>query len=290
MTAPLRHVSDTALWVAMYRALESERPDALFRDPWARGLAGSRGAEILRTVPRARSFGWPMVVRTAVMDEIILRCVARGTRTVINLAAGLDTRAFRLGLPPDLRWFDVDLPEMTTYRREQLAAARAVCLHEDVAADLTEASALDGVLSRVRRGEEAELVITEGLLVYLSEDRVAALSRRLRAEAGIRWWLTDLGTPLLLEMLKKKWQAHLTAANAPMQFAPAEGTGFFTPLGWHEEEFRSTWDESLRLKRTVPLAGLWTLLGKLRSKKTQEAYRKMSGIVLLGRAQAAGES
>lgn len=42
----LRHVSDTARWVAMDRALESERPDALFRDPYARRLAGTEGAAL----------------------------------------------------------------------------------------------------------------------------------------------------------------------------------------------------------------------------------------------------
>ena len=68
MDAPLRHVSDTALWVAMYRAFESERPDALFRDPYARRLAGERGDAIVRTLPRGRSLAWPMVVRTAAMD------------------------------------------------------------------------------------------------------------------------------------------------------------------------------------------------------------------------------
>ncbi len=283
MTVPLRHVSDTALWVAMYRALESERPDALFRDPWARPLAGERGAEILRTVPRARSFGWPMVVRTAVMDEIILRCVRRGAAAVINLAAGLDTRAWRLDLPPQLRWFDVDLPEMTEYRREQLADAKPVCVHEDVASDLTDPGALATLLGRAAGGGAA-IAVTEGLLVYLTDGHVSELARQLHAAPDVRWWLIDLGSPLLLEMLKKHWHQHLTAANAPMQFAPAEGTAFFAPFGWREAEFRSTWDESLRLERTVPLAPLWTLLGKLRSKKTQEAYRRMSGIVLLERA------
>jgi len=63
--APLiRNVSDTALWVAAYRALESERPDALFHDPYARELAGERGWRILEGLPKARRTDWPMVVRT----------------------------------------------------------------------------------------------------------------------------------------------------------------------------------------------------------------------------------
>ena len=67
-STPITHVSDTARWVAIYRAMESERPDALFRDPYARRLAGPRGEEIVRAMPHGRAMAWPMIVRTAVMD------------------------------------------------------------------------------------------------------------------------------------------------------------------------------------------------------------------------------
>lgn len=66
----------------------------------------------------------------------------------------------------------------------------------------------------------------------------------------MRFWLMDLATPLLLQMLSRSWQPHLEAASAPMQFAPAEGTAFFSSLGWREAEFRSVWEESLRLGRS----------------------------------------
>ena len=44
--SPVRNISDTALWAAVYRARETERPNGLFRDPFARRLAGERGAQI----------------------------------------------------------------------------------------------------------------------------------------------------------------------------------------------------------------------------------------------------
>ena len=44
---PVDNVSDTARWVAWYRALETERPDAIFRDPFARRLAGPEGEAIV---------------------------------------------------------------------------------------------------------------------------------------------------------------------------------------------------------------------------------------------------
>src|SRR6266850_3986046 len=124
-STPITHVSDTARWVAIYRAMESERPDALFRDPYARRLAGPRGEEIVRHMPRGRSMAWPMIVRTAVMDEVILRAVERdGVHTVVNLAAGLDTRPYRLPLPSGLRWIEADFPDLLAYKQEELAGEK----------------------------------------------------------------------------------------------------------------------------------------------------------------------
>ena len=85
--SPVRNVSDTALWVAIYRAMESERRDAIFRDPYARRLGGERGEAIVREMPNGANTAWPMIVRTAVMDEIVLRCVRAGAKSVLNLAA-----------------------------------------------------------------------------------------------------------------------------------------------------------------------------------------------------------
>ena len=42
----VRNISDTAMWAAAYRARETERPGALFRDPFAKRLAGPRGEQI----------------------------------------------------------------------------------------------------------------------------------------------------------------------------------------------------------------------------------------------------
>lgn len=283
MNAPLRGVSDTALWVAMYRALESERPDALFKDPYARRLAGERGEAIVETIPRGRSMAWPRIVRTTVMDEIVMRLVSQGARRVINLAAGLDTRAYRLALPAALEWIDADLPGMIAYRRERLSGALPACRHQEVAVDLRDGAERRRLLQVARDAGGPALVITEGLLVYLTADQVGTLARDVHDEADVRWWLIDLASPQLLRMLKRTWQPALEAASTPMQFAPADNTAFFTPFGWREAEYRSTWEESRRLKRTMPLAGLWALLGRLQSPAKREANRRISGVVLLER-------
>jgi methyltransferase (TIGR00027 family) len=275
---PIRNVSDTALWVAIYRAMESERPDALFHDPYARRLAGKRGEAIVAEMPGGKSSSWPMVVRTAVMDEIVLRCVRQGARTVLNLAAGLDARPYRLDLPADLHWLHVDLPDMLAYFRDNMAAETPRCRLKFIAADMRDAEARREVFARAG-GNGPVLVITEGLLIYLETADVAELARDLHGIAEARWWLSDLATPMLLKYLARRWQGKLAAA--PFRFAPAEGTAFFNPYGWREVEFRSSWDESWRLNRKMRLAWLWKLLGKLQSRERQDAGRRMSGIVLL---------
>jgi len=282
--SPISHVSDTARWVAYYRAMESDRPDAHFRDPYARRLSGASGEAIVQKMRRGRAFAWPMIVRTAVMDEVILREVTSGgVDTVVNLASGLDTRAYRMALPPALRWFDVDLPDMLGYKRAQLASERPVCALEYVAADLTDPAARRALFDRIGAGGRRVLVVTEGLLVYLTPEQVASLARDLHAIPSFHQWLIDLASPMLLQWMAKTWGKQLAAGNAPMIFGPAEGTAYFTPLGWRETEYRSLWEESFRLNRTVKFGWLWRILGRFSSPQRRADVQRMSGIVLLER-------
>jgi len=271
----------------MYRALESERPDALFHDPYARRLAGPQGEAILDHIPRARAFAWPMVVRTAVMDEIILRAIEQdGVDTVLNLAAGLDARPYRLPLPASLRWFEADFPDMLDHKEAGLRGEQPVCRLELLRADLTDRDARRRVLALASDGAASVLVITEGLLVYLHREEVEELAGDLADRPEMRYWLTDLATPRLLKLMNCNWGKSLSDGNSPLRFGPAEGTAFFVPYGWREAVFRSMWDESFRLNRTMRFARLWRLLGSLYPKAKQEEMRRMSGIVLLRRADA----
>jgi methyltransferase (TIGR00027 family) len=279
--SPISHVSDTAHWVAVYRAMESERSDHLFRDPFARRLAGARGEAIVQAMPKGRQWAWPMVVRTAVMDEMILRAVNRdGVRTVVNLAAGLDARPFRLDLPMKVKWLDVDLPAIQSYKREALAGEKPQCELEWVPADLADAAGRRTVLDRIAASPGPGLVVTEGLLIYLERDQVLALARDLASSPILKSWILDIASPRLLKMMSRNWGRSVAQA-APFKFAPEEGTAVFEPAGWREVEFRSTWDESLRLKRTMRFAGLWKFLGRFYPKKTREQFRRFSGIVLM---------
>lgn len=276
---PIRDVSDTALWVAIYRAMESERRDALFHDPYARRLGGARGEAIVVSMPRGRSMAWPLVVRVAVMDEIILRCVQAGAKTVLNLAAGLDARPYRLELPAQLNWLHVDMPGMVDYFRQHMAAEHPRCRLDFIGADLRDAAQRREVFARAAAAGPV-LVVTEGLLIYLETGDVAELARDLYETAQARWWLSDLATPALLRYVAGNWGRAVREGNAPFRFAPREGSAFFAPFGWHEAEFHSTWDEAWRLDRKPALAWLLRVLGWFQPRK-RETGRRMSSIVLL---------
>ena len=280
--ARVEHVSDTARWVAVYRAMETERPDALFRDPYARRLAGPEGEALMDTVPGAKGTAWAMIVRTAVMDEVILRCVREGATQVVNLAAGLDTRPWRLDLPADLRWVDVDLPGITRYKGDAMAGETPACELESVALDLSDAGARRELFGRLDAAGRPTLVVSEGLLIYLEEEQVAGLASDLRGARSFGHWLIDLASPLLLEWMTRRYGRGMDSGKVPFRFAPEEGPAFFAPLGWRAKEVLYTAEEARRLGREMRGAWLFRLFGRLFPSRA-EKYRRMGMYVLLER-------
>src|SRR5438552_1053049 len=100
MAEPLiRDISDTARWVAYYRARETDRPDAVFRDPYARALAGERGEQIAKALVIKGAEDWPWTARTVLFDCFVSRAVEGGADIVVNLAAGWVARPYRVAPP-----------------------------------------------------------------------------------------------------------------------------------------------------------------------------------------------
>lgn len=280
----IENISDTARWVAVYRAMETARPDAIFSDPYAARLAGQRGEAIVDNMRRGRAMAWAMIVRTAVFDETILDRIRNGgVDTVLNLAAGLDARAWRMPLPPTLRWIDVDLPEILEYKIQTLKDEKPVCQYEAVKVDLTDAARRRALFSQVGAQSSRVLVVTEGLVIYLTAEQVGELAGDLHASTSFQWWMLDIASPRLLVMMRKMWGKSLQAGNAPFQFGPADGTKFFERFGWREREFRSNMDEARRLDREMRMMWLFRLLSRFRSKQVRDEFRRFAGTVLLER-------
>ncbi len=244
----IRNISDTALWVAAYRARETERPDALFRDPLARRLAGERGENIARSMQFGERHAWSYVARTWLIDRIVAAQVRQGTDMVVNLAAGLDTRPYRMDLRRSLRWIEVDLPAMIDYKEQVLSGEKAACELKRVRLDLSTRNARRELFAELGRSATKVLVLSEGLVIYLTRDEVGTLARDLAAQASFKNWMLDLISPGLLKM-QENLGAPLTAAGSPLKFGPEEGPGFFLPFGWEPTEVHSLLKTAARLKR-----------------------------------------
>jgi methyltransferase (TIGR00027 family) len=272
----IRNVSDTARWVAFYRAQETERPDAIFRDPFARRLAGQRGEQIAKAMPLGRDNSWSMVTRTYLIDELVRQQVAAGVDIVINLAAGLDSRPYRMELPPTLRWIEVDLPEILAYKEEILSNEKPVCRLERIRLDLSDVHARRELFARLNDRAANALLITEGLLIYLTTADVESLAKDLAAPSAFHSWILDVASPGLLRMLRKTMHTEL-AQNAPFKFAPPEGPDFFVRYGWQAAIVHSLLKSAARLNRLSLMLRFFSLLPE--SEKSRRD-RPWSGVCL----------
>jgi methyltransferase (TIGR00027 family) len=276
----IRNISDTACWAAIYRARETDRPDALFRDPFARRLAGERGERIANAMPQGNRTAWAWVTRTYLFDHFISEQVRQGLSLVVNLAAGLDARPYRMALPPALRWVEVDLPGILDHKEQVLGDEKPVCVLERIRLDLANESARRDLFARLGREASRVLIVSEGLLIYLMPEEVSALGRDLAAPASFQRWLTDLASPGLLRMLQRQWGPEVARGGAPFKFAPEEGPDFFRRGGWEPAEVRSTLKTAARLKR-LPL---WLrLMALLPASNGRQGSRPWSATCLLAK-------
>lgn len=280
----ITHISDTARWVAYYRAMETARPDSIFNDPFAKRLAGPKGKAIVDGMKRGKQMAWAMIVRTAIFDELIINAIrGKNVDLVVNLAAGLDARPWRLDLPPNLRWVDVDLPDILDYKVDKLKDEKPRCRYEAIRVDLTDDAKRHAVLMQLGASATRALVVTEGLLVYLTAEQVGALTADLYAGGGFRWWIIDIAHPRLLKMMQRMWGKSVATGKAPFKFAPAEGTKFFEKFGWKEAEFRSSMEEAKRLGREMNGMWFWRRVMRFYPKRIREQFRRFSGAVVLER-------
>lgn len=276
-------VTDTALWVAAFRAIESERPDALFRDPFADRLAGERGRRLAAEVTGAKNFGWSIAVRTRMLDELIGSAVAGGVDTVVNLGAGLDARPYRLDLPPSLRWIEADQPKIIDLKEERLRGETPVCRLERVRIDLARAEARAALFADVDRGAARTLVLTEGVIGYLTTEDVASLASDLRAREHVRYWLADYSSPFLKKAMRRRRRVRQQFQNAPFKFDVPDWERFFREQGFRLLEMRYHVEEGERLGRPVPLPAWLRVLMAISPKSRKERIRHMMGFGLLER-------
>jgi methyltransferase (TIGR00027 family) len=286
----MTRISETAYLVAMYRALESERPDALFQDSWARLLAGGKGQILVEMLGDKQQAANIIATRTHIIDRTIEQLVkSKQIDTIVNLGAGLDTRPYRLSLPRSLQWIEVDLPDILNYKEAQLQNHRANCQLCRIQLDLANLELRRSLFSQINSTATQVLVLTEGLLSYLPEAQVSLLAADLQQQSNFRWWLLELISAFGLRKFPLQWSEQIfnqyfSENNTNVfLFAPQDGLDFFTRHGWQTAAFYSTWKESRRLKRSLKFAAFIELLMRCFARKDWQEIEQKLGVALLER-------
>ncbi|HWF29349.1 MAG TPA: class I SAM-dependent methyltransferase [Mycobacterium sp.] len=132
-------VGTTAVMVAAARAVESEQPDALIHDPYAKLLVTNAGAGVLweamltpevaakvealdsESAAHLHHMRGYQAVRTNFFDTFFKDAVADGIRQVVIMASGLDSRAYRLDWPAGTTVYEIDQPQVLAYKSTTLA-------------------------------------------------------------------------------------------------------------------------------------------------------------------------
>lgn len=225
----------TARWTASVRALESARDDRLFDDPWAAALAGAEGAAWMAGRPADSVL--PIVLRTRFFDDFLQRVASeRGIRQIVLLAAGLDTRAFRLAWPAHTRLFELDQPAVIA-RKERIlqeAGAAPTCTRQCLPANLSDPWQEALLQAGFDPGQPSAWLL-EGFLFYLPNERITSILDAVSnlAEPG-SWLGFDIINPAVLTSpWTRAWVEMQAAAGAPWIGALADPVGFMAARGWN---------------------------------------------------------
>ncbi len=128
------------------------------------------------------------------------------------------------------------------------------------------------------------MVLTEGVIPYLSTKDVGSLADDLREHAEFRYWIVDYSAPETIRFRRKAAQ-RLGMQNAPFLFEPKDYFGFFRDHGWGAKDIRYLPEEAQKLNRPFPLPRLWRWELRLRNFMTggqsRRAFQKSTAYVLL---------
>ena len=277
------HVSDTALWVAHYRALETERPDAMFSDPLAKVLTGERGKKIAENMGRLGKYTqWSVVSRTVIIDQFIESAITDGVDLILNLGAGLDSRPYRLNLPPQLKWIEVDYPQIIAHKKWVLKNEKPRCDLIRVSLDLADLEKRKSFLADWSSQAKKVLILTEGVIPYLSPEQVSSLAHDLHEQPNFVYWITEYFDPAVYKYLKSNVRTK-KMKNAPFLFYPPDWLAFFLERGWVTKDLQYSYEIAKKYGRKVPMPWFAILFRIFASKALLEKSEKMAGYLLFRR-------
>jgi len=251
-------VSMTAIVVAQARAIESARPDRLFEDPLAETFVAAawsntlpQFADLLQIYPYMIDY---FAIRTWFFDEYLLAACAAGCRQIVVLAAGLDTRAFRLAWPEGVRLFELDLPEVFTFKEQVLARqnARPVCQCIVVEADLSKEWSAS-LIQASFRAEEPTVWLAEGILLYLTEEENDQLLTKISqlSASGSRLAFDHTSQDLQRLPLLRQANVALDELGVSWKSVLTDPAMWLVRHGWQAEVSDAT-SRAARCNRPVP--------------------------------------
>lgn len=214
--SPYNNISETAYWMAAYRALDSQSKESVIQDFLADKFADPKGFKFLNKLPLGKNFSWIFNTRTKIFDEIILNFIRHEKiTTVVNLAAGFDMRPYRLDLPSSLTWIEMDHVEVIDYKKNITHNLSANCQILRFACDLSKSASLQNLLAQNLEGDKKVLFITEGLIVYLTQDEFAVLRDNLKQASCITsYWAFDVAHPMIVAMMARLWNSVLQKSHS----------------------------------------------------------------------------
>lgn len=229
-------IAKTSLLTAAMRAVETRRSDTegrLFSDPYAELLAGKEGFDLLQKAIAESGDQPAIAIRTCFMDQKINEAVKNGVRQIVMLAAGMDTRAYRLSFPAGTRIFELDRKEVLDYKQAKLSHVQPLCSRTALAVDLRDEWQTRLLEAGFRRSEPT-LWLVEGLVMYLEEAQVVTLFERISslAVAGDVLLFDVLSRTLLEVPHMKKQLQFLASIGAPWRFGENEPEKFMEKFGW----------------------------------------------------------
>ena len=227
-------LGSTARWTAAARACESAREDRLFDDPWAYALAGVEGA--VWAANRSPDSLTPIVLRTRYFDDFLQRVTWEDSiRQVVLMAAGLDTRAFRLDWPTGTNIFELDQPEVLQEKEQTLhsAGAKANCARKTIAVDLT-GPWKEALIKAGYEASQPSVWLLEGFLFYILTENITQLLDEVNNLSCSGSWLgfDIINSVTLTSPYTRPWIEMQANSGAPWIGSMDDPIGFLTIPGW----------------------------------------------------------
>jgi methyltransferase (TIGR00027 family) len=237
ITESQSYLASTAHWTAAVRAMENERADRLFADPWAASLAGEQGAAWLAQRPADSTI--PIVLRTRFFDDFLKRITSQDAiQQIVLLAAGLDTRAFRLAWPAGTQVFELDQPAVLQYKERILHSldAQPTCERKTIEVDLTGAWQAALVQAGFEPGRLSGWLL-EGFLFYLPNEHITRILEDVSKLATPGSWLSFdiINSHMLTSPLTRPWIEMQAGYGAPWIGYLDDPVAFMAGRGWQAD-------------------------------------------------------